>query len=71
MDNELHWLLFDLEETFSDTKYYLNRLKNFSITDNDIKGAKHRNKINYIKFQKTLFYNKIFLRALRDKLENE
>jgi len=69
MDNELHYILYDLEETFEDTKYFINNLKNFSIKDNDIKGAKHRNKENYGKLQKTLFYNKIFLRALDHKLE--
>jgi uncharacterized protein (DUF2252 family) len=68
MDNELHWLLYDLDETFNDTKYFINNLKNFNIKDNDIKGAKYRNEQNYVKLQKTLFYNKIFLRALEHKL---
>jgi len=68
MDDELHRLLWDLEETFNDTKYFINNLKNFNIKDNDIKGAKHRNEQNYVKLKKTLLYNKIFLRALEHKL---
>jgi len=68
MDKELYWLLYYLEENFDDAKYFLNALKNFSIRDNDIKGAKYRNEESYYSLQKTLLFNKIFLRALDHKL---
>lgn len=71
MDEELHRILYDLDENFEECQFYINQIKNFSIKDRDIKSAKHRNKLSFERLQKMLIYNKIFLRALRDRLENE
>jgi hypothetical protein len=70
MDKELHRILYDLEENFEECQFYINQIKNFHIKDRDIKGAKHRNKLSFERLQKMLIYKIIFLRALKNKLEN-
>jgi hypothetical protein len=70
MDDELYRMLYDLEDTYEECHFYINQIKNFSIKDRDVKGAKHRNKLSFERLQKMLIYQIIFTRALKDKLEN-
>jgi hypothetical protein len=70
MDDELQRMLYDLEDTFEECKFYINQIKQFNSKKIDIKTARYNNKLSFIRLNKVLIYQIIFIRALRDKLEN-
>jgi hypothetical protein len=71
MDDELQRMLYDLEDTFEECKFYINQIKQFNSKKIDIKTARHNNKLSFGRLNKVLIYQIIFTRALRDKLEND
>ena len=71
MNEELHRILYDLEENFEECQFYINQIKQFNSKKIDIKTAKFNNKLSFGRLNKVLIYQIIFTRALRDKLENE